>query len=145
MTLYYDTLIPYMPDSSKNEVGEMIPNETLAAGRSAMIELAEFQTTGNLMALYQAVIFACKYAEQDLIDSILNLPKDITVSANDSVTTLVDHAAIALFRSINKEKYPFDLNLFLANILTAEHIIFLSLQQAKRNAPESNTEGNSNE
>ena len=144
MKLYYDTLVPYMPDATKNDAGEMVPNEVLAAGRSAMIELSEFQLTGNVMALYQSVIYACKYAGADLIDSILNIPDDLDVRSEVTIGKLIDDAAIMLFKSINTEKYLFDLNAFLVNILTAEHYVFIEIQKSKQTPAEPESTGDTN-
>ena len=132
MKLYYDTLIAYMPDAVRDENGAMIHSNTLAAGRGAMSELAEFQITGNIMSLYQAVIFACRYAGQDLIESITTVIDTMEVSVDATVTELLDESAMILFKSINSEKYPFDLNRFLANLLAAEHLVYVTIQRAKQ-------------
>lgn len=133
MELFYDVLVPYMPDTVKSETGEMVSSETLSAGRKAMMELSEFQLTGNLMALYQAVLSACKYAEKDFVDTLTNIPDDMTVDKDSTVRQLVDESAIMLFKSINPEKYPFDLNRFVVNIMVAAHLVFIMVRQDAAN------------
>ena len=56
MKLYYDMLIPYMPDKDVDEEGKLVPSKQKEAGRTAMIELSNFQQTGNLINLYNAVL-----------------------------------------------------------------------------------------
>ena len=134
MELYYDMLIPYMPDGVNGEDGTVTNKESLEAGRKAMIALSEFQLTGNVMALYQSVIHACKYADKDFIETVLSIPDDIKFDDTDTVGKLVDRSAKILFRSINPEKYPFDLDTFTANILMASHLVFLAIQQNSQSA-----------
>jgi len=136
MKLYYDMFVPYMPDSVTSDKGEMVVDEKLKAGRDAMIALSEFQLTGNIMALYQSVLHACKYADKDFIDTILNLPDDMNLD-NVPLSELVDDSAKILFKSINPEKYPFDLNKFVTYILTATHIGVMTARQLQVKAESS--------
>ena len=119
MKLYYDMFIPYMPDKDVDEEGKLVPSKTREAGRNAMIELSNFQRTGNLISLYNAVLNACIYAEVDLIDEILGLPEDLEIP-DISITEAVDMCAKMLFKSINPEN-KFDINKFVAILLTAAH------------------------
>ena len=141
MKLYYDTLIPYMPDSITNESGELVADERKSAGRKAMIELANFQNDGNTLSLYQSVIFACTYADVDLVDTITNIPTDIEISFGATVDSMLDEAATMLFKSI-KPTEPFDINKFVADVLTASHTITRVLIQQKgaNNSEEISTE-----
>lgn len=133
MKLYYDMLIPYMPDSTRNEQGELINDAKKTAGRLAMTELSNFQNTGNVMSLYQSVIFACNYVDVDLVDTILNIPDDIDFPEGTILGNLTDEAAKMLFTSI-KDATAFDIYKFTANILTVAHAV-VSSQTAK--SPES--------
>ena len=128
MKLYYDMLVPYMPDAIQNEEGQMVKDDIKAAGRSAMIELANFQQTGEITSLYHAVINACIYAQVDLVDTILNIPDDITIADGTTLSNLIDDAAKNLFASI-KPGNEFDINMFVCNLLNAAHAIISSSQQ----------------
>ena len=144
MELYYDALVPYMPDSTRNSSGEMEHSDVIEAGRKAMMELSEFQLTGNAMSLYQAVIMACKYAEVDLIDTILNGSEDITIEPTMTVKNLIDESAKMLFKSINPEN-SFNVDKFTAYVLTAAHLIFLTIQQnAAKEAQEADSKEENN-
>lgn len=131
MKLYYDTLVMYMPDTIINEAGESEHDDAKEAGRRAMMELSNFQITGNLISLYQSIIYACKYAGKDLIDTILNIPDDIIVPEQYTAGNLLDEAVKLLFKSINPEN-PFDLNAFVAYVSTASHIIFVNIQNSQK-------------
>ena len=131
MEFYYDMLIPYMPDSVSNDKGEMTVDNRLKSGREAMAALSEFQITGNVMALYQAVINACRYADKDFVDTVLGLTdSDVTIADGTSISTLVDDAAKMLFKSINPDKYPFDIDKFAVYVLTATHLIVMAIRQS---------------
>lgn len=119
MKLYYDMFIPYMPDKDVDADGKLVPSKTREAGRNAMIELSNFQRTGNLVSLYNAVLNACIYAEVDLIDEILGLPEDLEIP-DISITEAVDMCAKMLFKSINP-KNEFDVDKFVALLLTSAH------------------------
>lgn len=130
MKLYYDMLIAYMPDATINDEGKYVADSTKAAGRKAMMELANFQNSGNLMALYQSVIFACTYAGVDLVDTIYelskpNAPINISIDPSTSVEHLLNSAAMELFESI-KPDITFDYLGFVAEVLTAIHILLVS-------------------
>lgn len=144
MKLYYDMFVPFMPDVSPDDKGEFVKDDRKAAGRQAMIELSNFQMTGNLLSLYQCVILACKYANRDLVEVILNVDKDIEIQDGTKVSDIIDEAAKLLFSSINPDN-EFDLETFTANILTAAHALFVSLQQANASAEAENAGTDKNE
>ena len=127
MKLYYDMLIAYMPDATIDDEGKYVADSTKAAGRKAMMELANFQNSGNIMALYQSVIFACTYAGVDLVDTIYelskpNAPINIIIDPSTSVEHLLNSAAMELFESI-KPDITFDYLGYVAEVLTAIHIL----------------------
>lgn len=130
MKLYYDTLIPFMPTASVDETGKLVPDESKSACRQAMIELSNFQTSGNIMSLYQSVMFACKYVNIDLVDAVLS-EKDVKLKEGATAGYLIDEAAKLLFRSINPD-YEFDIDKFVTYVLTAAHAMFLSLQESEQ-------------
>ena len=134
MKLYYDMLVPFMPIANINDKGEAVNSDSLIAGRQSMMELSEFQINGNLMSLYQSVVLACRYAGKDVADVILNIPDDMEIP-NFTVSEFIDDAAKMLFKSSMNDKYPFDLNRFVSYVLSATHIIFVSIQQSKQNKP----------
>ncbi len=127
MKLYYDMLVPYMPDSIKSESGELVRDDRKAAGRIAMSELANFQQNGNLMSLYNSVLQACLYANVDLVDTIINMPESITIPDGIPVLYLLDDAAKSLFMSIKTDS--FDVNQYVAYLLTAAHYIVQKSQE----------------
>ena len=127
MRLYYDMLVPYMPDAIRTDAGEFVGDPQKAAGRQAMIKLAEFQQTGELSCLYHAVIDACTYANVDLVDTILNIPEDLCIPDGITLNQILDDAAKTLFMSIKPDS-EFDINLFVCNVLNAAHAIILSQQ-----------------
>ena len=138
MKLYYDMLIPYMPDAVQDENGELVQNDQKIAGRRAMSELANFQNNGNVISLYQSVIYACTYAGVDLVDTILSIPEDIDFEPGVTVIATIDDAAKLLFKSI-KPGESFDIHRYVANILMAVHAI-LSNQETETELPFSNSE-----
>ena len=143
MKLYYDMLVPYMPDAVMGEDGKLVPNEQRAAGRNAMIELSKFQQTGDLNCLYHSIIYACTYAGVDLVDTIINLPEELNVPDGVTLTSVIDESAKNLFKSI-KPSYQFDINSFVVNILTVAHIILdNSSKQPMENPSVENTDEDS--
>ncbi len=142
MKLYYDMLIPYMPDKDVDEEGKLVPSKQREAGRTAMIELSSFQQTGNLINLYNAVLNACIYAGVDLIDEILGLSEDIEIP-DVSINEAVDMCAKMLFKSINPDN-EFEIDKFVAILLTAAHFGIESINaehaaKAKEQEAESTT------
>lgn len=132
MKLFYDMLIPYMPDKDVNDAGELVSSKQREAARNSMIELSEFQNDGNLIHLYNAVFQACIFAGVDIIDTILNLSADIEIP-EVSIYEAVDLCAKALFRSVNPEN-PFDINQFAGILLTAAHFGIVSIKTATNTA-----------
>ena len=122
MKLYYDMLVPYMPDAIRNESGELIPDTKRAAGRNAMIELSKYQMTGDIDCLYQSIIYACIYTGDDLVDIILGIPEEIVIQDGVSVSQLIDDSAKMLFSSI-KPMHDLDIYTFVCNILNAAHAL----------------------
>lgn len=122
MELFYDMLIPYMPDAIKDDEGKFISNEQKASGRRAMIELANFQNNGDVISLYHSVIYACSYAEVDLVDTILSIPEDVKIPNGMTLGEMTTNAAKMLFASI-KPGNTFDINMYCAYLLTAAHIL----------------------
>lgn len=138
MKLYYDMLIPFMPDSKVDENGNVVPDIQKIEGRKAMSELAEFQSSGNVLCLYNSVYHACLYADVDLYDKLLNLPEDIeipAVSIADAVRICVD----MLFRTSNPNSdEKFDIDRFICLLLTSAHFALetLSNRDKKTENPE---------
>lgn len=130
MKLYYDMLLPYMPDSIKNDDGEYIQDGTKVAGRQAMLALSAFQNKGDVGALYQAVLFACNYVGVDLVDVVLDSFDGSFPADDTTIYGLVDEAAIALFKSI-KSDYIFDIKQFVSNVLTAAHYALAQIEANK--------------
>jgi len=131
MKFYYDMFVPFMPDVSPDEKGEFVKDERKTAGRQAMIELSNFQLTGNIISLYQSITYACKYADKELVNTILANDKAVAVAEGTKVSDLVDEAAKLLFSSVNPNN-EFDLDTFIANVLTAAHALFVSIQADKQ-------------
>ena len=128
MKLYYDMLIAYMPDATIDGEGKYVTDAVKAAGRKATMELSNFQNSGNIMALYQSVIFACTYAGVDLVDTIYELSKPnapTSIDPNTPVEHLLNSAAMQLFESI-KPDTTFDYLDYVAEVLTAIHILLAS-------------------
>lgn len=122
MKLYYDMLVPYMPDAIRNESGELIPDAKKAAGRNAMIELSKHQMTGDIDCLYHSIIYACIYTGDDLVDVILGVPEEIAIPDGVAVSQLIDDSAKMLFSSI-RPSHDLDIYTFACNILTAAHTL----------------------
>lgn len=136
MKLYYDMLVPFMPDKDVDDEGKLIPSKSREAGRNAMIELSNFQRTGNLINLYNAALSGCIYAEVDLVDEILGLPEDLEIP-DVSINEAIDMCAKMLFKSINPDN-RFDIDKFVALLLTSAHFGIESIQaeQAKQEQSE---------
>lgn len=136
MKLFYDMLIPYMPDTEADATGKFVPSKQKVAGRQAMEELSKFQMSNNIIHLYQAVLYGCLYANVDLVDTILNLSDDIEIPSI-SINDALDLCARMLFQSI-KTPESFEIDKFAAYILTSAHAAFVSInaqaEAAKQNA-----------
>ena len=122
MKLYYDNLVPFMPDCIVE--GEVkIPNKQLAAARQAMIMLSNFQKTHNVNALYESVFQVSIYANVDIVDLILS-SCDVNVTAGE-IDDLLDISAKNLFKIIspNFESGSFDYKSYAATLLYVAHIV----------------------
>lgn len=122
MKLYYDMLVPYMPDKFRNEAGDLVEDPQRAAGRNAMIQLSQYQMTGDTECLYQAIIYACIYTGDDLVDIILGIPENMDIPDGITVSQLIDDAAKLLFSSI-KPMNDLDIYTFACNLLNAAHAL----------------------
>lgn len=124
MKLYYDMLVPFIPNSTKDEkTGEMSVDARLDARRQAMIELSNFQRTGNGLFLTQAVVSACRFASVDVVSTLLTATEKSEVAETADPMELTDKSAKLLLGSLTA---PFDIYLFTANLLMALHIIIMS-------------------
>lgn len=124
MKLYYDMLIPFIPNSTKDEkTGELSVDSKLEARRQTMIELSNFQRTGNGLFLAQAISSACKFADVDIISTIMTAVEKSDVSEMANPTELVDKSARMLFESL---AVAFDIYQFTANLLMVLHLIIVS-------------------
>ena len=141
MKLFYDMLVPFMPDSELDNENQLVPSKTKVAARQAMIELSNFQNTGNVVCLYNAVFQACLYKETDIVEKLLNLPEDIVIP-EISIPDAVDMCAKMLFRSVDP-KNAFDLDKFICILLTAAHFAIESIN--KEQAANADAEASANE
>jgi len=119
MKLYYDNLISYMPDSVIVD-GKPIFDSKLAAARTAMVLLSDFQTTHNVGALYESVRKICVYADVDIVDLIMSL-KDVQVEVGN-IDDLLDIAAKNLFKTVSDPK-GFDYKYYAAILLSVAHAV----------------------
>ena len=141
MKLFYDMLVPFMPDSELDNENQLVPSKTKVAARQAMIELSNFQTTGNIICLYNAVFQACLYAKVDLVDKLLNLPEDVDIP-EVSINDAVDICARLLFKSVNPDN-AFELDRFICILLTVAHFAIESVN--KEQAAKADAEASANE
>lgn len=126
MKLFYDSLVPYMPDTIKDTSGQLVKDGNKQFGRLCMIDLANFQNSQDIMLLSLSIIHACNYAEVDLIDTVI-ATKDQEVP-DISASALLDDAVILLFKSI-KDSETFEVVKFVAYILTVFHMIMNSSEK----------------
>jgi len=132
MKLFCDMFIPYMPDKDVNDKGELVPSKQREAARNAMIELDNFQKSGSILCLYNAVFQACTYAEVDLIDKILTIPESVEIP-EISIEEAVDMCARMLFQSVKPDN-KFDIDQFVGTLLTAAHFGLETIRAAQANA-----------
>lgn len=126
MKLFYDSLVPYMPDTIKDTSGQLVKDGNKQFGRLCMIDLANFQNSQDIMLLPLSIIHACNYAGVDLIDTVI-ATKDQEVP-DISASALLDDAVILLFKSI-KDSETFEVVKFAAYILTVFHMIMNSSEK----------------
>ena len=128
MKLFYDNLIPFMPDSIVvNE--QRVPDAKLSASRKAMIMLAEFQRFHNPASLYEAIHQISIYADINIVDLIFAaLDENLTEGTIDD---LLDIAAKNLFKTIapDYEQGSFDYKYFTAILLSIAHSVFVIQEQ----------------
>ena len=122
MNLYIDTLVAFMPDSTIDNEGKLVPSETLAAGKDAMICLANYVRTRDTKLLYAAISHACTYMNKDIITTVLvALDKDHpNLNKKASAIYFVEQSAPLLLHSV-KHTVDFELPLFVAYLLSAIH------------------------
>ena len=72
MKIYYDMLVPYMPNR-KIVNDKAIDDPKLAAARQTMVMLASFQNEHTLNALYDAVYQISIYGDINIVDLIYSL------------------------------------------------------------------------
>ena len=122
MKLYIDTLVAFMPDSTLDNEGKLVPSETLAAGKEAMICLANYWKSHDIKFLYGAISSACKYAKKDIIDAVLDTLNEEDPNADRSAPPnfFVHLAAIELLSSV-KHSQEFNIRLFVAYLIAAIH------------------------
>lgn len=130
MKLFYDVLVPFIPDSNADEKGELVPDKVKVAGKNAMIDLANFQRTSDISALLHSVICVCAYQEKDLVDAILSVPNDLSIESGVKLEDLVDECAKMIFKSI-KPGNDFDLNKYIVNVFTVAHTILNIAETSK--------------
>ena len=132
MKLFYDMMIPYIPDVMVFDDGTVVPDPKKAACRNAMVELSKFQNTGELICLYRAVDYACTYADTNIVDVILGLSDKLEIP-DVSLEHLIDIAARLLFISIKPEA-KFDINMFASYVLSAAHsgLVYINEQNMRQ-------------
>lgn len=147
MKLYYDNLFSYMPNAELVDDKPVI-NIKLDSARKAMIMLAQFQTTQNVAALYEAVNQICTYADISISELIFSLGH-IDV-ATDTVENLLDIEAKKLFTwattyDSKAETNPeFDYKYFAATLLSIAHTAYALAERGRSSDKISNDiqEGN---
>ena len=128
MKLFYDNLVPFMPNSIVVDE-QRVPNTKLEAARKAMIMLSDFQRLHNITSLYEAIHQISIYADIDIVDLILSsLDEDIK---EGTVDDLLDIAAKNLFKTTasDYESGSFDYKYFTAIILSVAHTVLVIQEQ----------------
>ena len=128
MKLFYDNLVPFMPNSIVVDE-QRVPDTKLEAARKAMIMLSDFQRLHNITSLYEAIHQISIYADIDIVDLILSsLDEDIK---EGTVDDLLDIAAKNLFKTTasDYEKGSFDYKYFTAIILSVAHAVLVIQEQ----------------
>ena len=128
MKLFYDNLVPFMPNSIVvNE--QRVPDVKLEAARKAMIMLSEFQRFRDATALYEAVYQISIYADVSIVDLIFAAHEEEIKEG--TVDGLLDIAAKNLFKTISPDYEPgsFDPNYFTAILLSIAHTVLVIKEQ----------------
>lgn len=139
MKLYYDMYVPYMPQGNIDKDGNIVPNDRIASARHAMIQLANFQNTGDISYLYKSIISACVYCDVDVIDILSTMAK-IDIPADVSIDYLLDDCAKQLLRTIKYEEL--DIARYVAYISFTTHILAQMIAQANAQANNQSEESN---
>lgn len=135
MKLFYDNLLPFMPDSKLVE-GNRVPDEKLQTVRQIMIYLSDFQNDRNLMALYEAVNQFSLYADINVIDLILSLG-DVEVPSL-TIEDSLDFVATSLAKSYLPDN-TIDVKVCTAILLSVAHMVMqINRQIVKESAGASN-------
>ena len=140
MKLFYDNLYPFMPNSKIIDDTPVI-DPKLDALRRAMVMLAEFQNTHNLVALYESVHQISIFADIDITKLILSLEtvKEIEGKAGE----LLDVAAKQLFLTSapNYDYTTFDYKKYAVILLSVAHSLLEAQRQLDMDiTPEQNSE-----
>lgn len=128
MKLFYDNLVPFMPNSIVVDE-QRVPDVKLEAARKTMIMLAEFQRFHNPASLYEAIYQISIYADVNIVDLIFYaLNENLTEGTIDD---LLDIAAKNLFKTIAPDYEPgsFDYKHFTAILLSIAHSVFVIQEQ----------------
>lgn len=128
MKLFYDNLVPFMPNSTVVDE-QRVPNAKLEAARKAMIMLADFQRFHNINSLYEAILQISVYVDIDIVDLILSsLDEEIKEGTIDEH---LDIAAKNLFKTIASDYEPgsFDYKYFTAVLLSVAHTVLVVREQ----------------
>lgn len=134
MKLFYDNLIPFMPDA-KIVDGNRVPDTKLQIVRQTVIYLADFQNDHNLISLYEAVNQFSLYAEMSVLDLILSLG-DIEIPTM-TIDESLDYVVTSLIKSYSPDN-EVDVKKCSAILLSIAHMILQINRQAAReeaNAP----------
>jgi hypothetical protein len=131
MKLYYDMYVPYMPQGNIDKDGNIAPDDRIAAARHAMIQLANFQNTGDISYLYKSIISACAHCDADVIDILSTMTK-VDIPSDVSIDYLLDDCANQLLRTIKHEEL--DIARYVAYISFTTHILAQMIAQANAQA-----------
>lgn len=133
MKLYYDMLIPFMPEKRvDSETGEYVEDPKLITLKSALISLADYQISLDPLYLYQSIIRACDYCDIAMVDAV-NRALENDIAEGDRV----DDAALMIFNNLKQDAIPFDIYTFVSLLLTSAHTRLDVIRGNVQNAPNS--------
>ena len=136
MKIYYDMLVPYMPNR-KIVNDKAIDDPKLAAARQTMVMLASFQNEHTLNALYDAVYQISIYGDINIVDLIYSL-EEVEVPSG-KVDELLDNEANKLFKTIlSEDPYSFDYKQFAAILLSVGHALLTHNSNPESNGDTTN-------
>lgn len=135
MKLYYDMLIPFMPEQKVDSETDALVDDSIAINfKSALINLSDFQNSRNPLFLYRSILNVCKALNLNVGTAVLdairnaNSPVDGDAVEHDGIIdSLIDSAAIMIFEIAGQETPRFDVTTYIANLLYAAHITFQTL------------------